>query len=311
VQEKFLASTSSPPEGSRLVYRPALLGRCRLHFVQATTKTDEWVSRAFFSPLESQEGDSVWDEAQVVDADALELETDPETGAGFAAVPAALTQSRSFPAWEKALKNHAYQNDVIAVWKCAELKMASHAGESEADFRVRLVQSAREARDSNVEKLRAQYASKVATIQSRIRTAEDRLAREKSQASRATMDSMVSIGSSILGALFGRKLVSRANIGKAATSARSFGRAAEQRGDVDRAEENVEALQRQIADLEAKLQSEIDRVDQSCRPEAFALDESNIRPRKSDIQFESIVVAWAPWLVDAAGGSKAAFEPGV
>jgi hypothetical protein len=308
VEEQFLAATESASSGSRLVYFPALLGRCRLHFVQAPTKTDAWVAKTFLSDLDADSADAVWDNARIIDDEALDLEQGPADGSEFAEAPSSMTQAKSFTAWQKSLKDYAYQNDVLTLWRCPQMKMSSQFGESEAEFRIRLAQGAREIRDAAVEKLRAAYASKVATIQSRIRAAEDRLAREKSQSTRATMDSVVSIGSSILGALFGRKLASRANIGKATTSMRSAGRAAEQRADVGRAEENVQELQKRHDELEAELQSEIAQLEQSYQPEALELEETRIRPRKGDIQVESLTVVWRPHLVDDKGNARPAFE---
>jgi hypothetical protein len=276
--------------------------------VQAPTKTDSWVVRTFLAELDANSANAVWEDARTVEGDSLDLENEPAEHSEFAEVPSSLTQARSFTAWQKSLKDYAYQNDVLSLWRCPQLKMSSQAGESEADFRIRLAQGARELRDAAVEKLRAAYASKVATIQSRIRAAEDRLAREKSQSTRATMESVASIGSSILGALFGRKLASRANIGKATTSMRSAGRAAEQRADVGRAEDNVQALQQRHDDLEAELQLEIARLEQSYKPEALELEETNIRPRKSDIQVESLAVVWRPHLVDDGGNAEPAYE---
>ncbi|MEZ6047194.1 MAG: hypothetical protein R3C11_16760 [Planctomycetaceae bacterium] len=107
------------------------------------------------------------------------------------------------------------------MYQCSELKAYSQPGETEGDFRISLRQQAQEERDLRVEKLRSKYASKTATckLDSMAEAAVDR---EKSQATRATLDSAISFGSTLLGAIFGRKLASRAEcFTKASTSMRS------------------------------------------------------------------------------------------
>ena len=64
------------------------------------------------------------------------------------------------------------------------LKQTSSPDESEAEFRVRLVQRAREQRDEQVESLRKKYAPKIASLEERIRKAQIKVEKEKAQASR-------------------------------------------------------------------------------------------------------------------------------
>ena len=63
------------------------------------------------------------------------------------------------------------------------MKLTSNAGESERDFRVRVLQASRETRDAAVQKLRDRYASKVARLTQRVQSAADAVTREEQQAS--------------------------------------------------------------------------------------------------------------------------------
>ena len=53
----------------------------------------------------------------------------------------------------------------------------------------------------------------------------------------------------VLGALFGRKTFSYVNVSRAGRAMQSVGRTFEQRQDVTHAEDNIDALKRQLADL--------------------------------------------------------------
>ena len=301
VEQFFLPCRGDVPPGSRLVYRPALLGRGRLHFVKATYKVDTWQRRALIRTVHAEVPDAVWEGAPAVDEDRLELQADPPANARFGGLPADLLRAKNYATWTKDLKDHFYLSERLPLWKCAPLKQYSQPDETEGDFRVRLTGLAHEQRDLAVEKLRDRYASKLATLKDRIRAAEARVETEESQYRKAKLDTAVSIGSSILGALFGRKLASRVNVGRAATSARSASRAAQQRGDIGRAEEKLDDLKEKLTDLEAKFASDVDQLEDAYRPDSLELDELSVSPRKSDIQVENVALVWLPWRIDAAG----------
>src|SRR5690606_12167635 len=199
----------------------------------------------------------------------------------FAEAPSSLLNAKSYDGWTKSLRDFIYRTQYASVWKCAALKCVSNPGESEDDFRVRIAQQSREARDLAVEKLRKKYATKFDRVQKKIRTAEDRIEREQGQASRAGYESILSIGSGILGALFGRKKLSVSNLGRATTAARSLGRASEQRGDVKRAAETLEDLKAEYDELNAELEVEADKLAAAYDPQTIELEELRVPPRKS------------------------------
>jgi hypothetical protein len=159
-----------------------------------------------------------------------------------------------------------------------------------------------------VEKLRKRYASKLATLQSRIRSAEEAVAREQSQSRKATFDSALSFGSSLLGALTGRKLASRTNVSRAATSMRSLGRAAQQRGDIGRAKQKLDELKKQLTELEQEFGEEAKQVEAQYQPDALELESLDVRPRKTDITVADVAIVWTPWLATGDGKVTALFE---
>ncbi len=309
VEQFFLAPKSPPPSADgQLVYRPALLGRGRLHFIRSTYKVDVWQPRTLVAPVAANLPDSLWDEAAVVDDTGTEFENDPLPEYRFAAPPAELLRVKSYASFGKKLKESLYRTQKLPVYKCATLKQYSQPGETEGDFRVRLTQLAHEQRDLKVEKLRKQYASKLATLQSRIRTAEEAVGRERSQSRRATFDSAISFGSSLLGALMGRKLASRTNVSRAATSARSLGRAAGQRGDVGRAREKLDELKKQLTQLEEKFEEEARAIEAAFQTDSLELERLELRPRKADITVSDVAVVWTPWQMESGGKVTALWE---
>jgi hypothetical protein len=236
-----------------------------------------------------------------------DLEARPEGESKFAELPAELSRPKRYSELAKALKDHLYRNRTLQLWKCPALKEHSRPGESEADFRIRLSQAAREERDAAVEKLRQKYAPKIAALEERIRKAEVRVEKERSQAGQQTLTAMVSIGSSILGAMFGRKLMSSANVTRAGSSVRAAGRIARERQDIADAAEGVESLRQQLGDLNAEFKGETDKIQSGLAPDSLTLETVEVKPKKSEINVSGVTLVWLPWIERMDGDIEQVF----
>jgi hypothetical protein len=301
VPEYFLPRQGSLPRGEKLVYRPALIGSARLHFVRAKFEVDTWKPTALMAALRDEPDASFWEEADILAEGEPELEKEGEEGAEFAKLPAKAASAKSYPRWGMALADHLYRNHTLDIWTCPELKERSEPGESEGDFRIRLSQLARERRDLKVAKLEKRYGPKLARLRERIFKAEEKVGREKSQYGQQKMQTAISIGATVLGALFGRKVASTGTVGRATTAMRGMGRAAREKGDIARARKNLELQREKMAALEQEFEEEIATVRDLADPSLLTLDKIAIRPRKSDISLERIALVWTPWRVGPEG----------
>ena len=159
------------------------------------------------------------------------------------------------------LAGHLYRERPLRLWRCRKPPVVSNPGESEGDFKIVLRAAVREQRDLAVEKLRHRYAPKLARLQERIRAAEQRVEVEESQYSQKRAQTAISIGATVVGALFGRKLGSLGNVGRATTAMRGAGRAARERGDIARAKEKAGVLRTQLKELEQKFEDDIEALE--------------------------------------------------
>lgn len=201
-----------------------------------------------------------------------------------------------------------YRSCKLELYRSAALHEVSRPGESERDFRVRLGQAAREQRDGFAEQLRQKYAPKIATLQDRIRRAQQAVETQQAQAKQAKFQTALSFGAAILSGFLGRKAVSAGSVGKATTAMRGVGRSMQEAKDVARAEENVAALQSQLAELQARFEAEVAAAGAKMDPASEPLESVTVKPRKSDIAVRAVVLAWAPYVVDAAGRRAAAWN---
>ena len=306
VREFFVDPHRRLMDGERMVYRPMVVGTARLHYSRSSYKIDEWVAKRFVTKINAYNVDDAWMAANEISTD-LELHRKFGGEAEFAELPEELLLSKNFTSWNKQLKNFLYREQGITILKCPELKEYSHMGEDEAAFRVRLSHAMKEKRDVAIEKLRKRYASKLKTLGKRIERAEQKVDVEKAQFRQSSLDSVMTIGSSIFGALLGRKTVSKTNVSKASTSVKSVGRAAKQKGDITRAKETLKGLQSDYEEMEMEFEDEVELVRSEHSVQNLIFDELDLAPKKTDIAIKEFGVIWLPWIVDSSGVAEPLF----
>ncbi|HSL02397.1 MAG TPA: ATP-binding protein, partial [Nitrospiraceae bacterium] len=71
--------------------------------------------------------------------------------------------------------------------------------------------------------------------------------------------------------------------------------------DVGQAEENVSALQQQLADLESQFKAETDAQAAATDPLTEQLDNVSLKPTKANIAVKLVGLAWTPNWQDGKG----------
>ncbi len=295
VEEVFLAAK---PGAGDLVYRPRVIATAELHYADKPAGVDAWTRTAWLAPLADGGGAPAWSDAVAIANYDGALAPGPVDGASFSELPAAALAAKNYPDWSRALEAQLYQTGSVELFSCKTPKLTSNPGESEGDFRVRLSQALREFRDSEVTRLREKHAAKLRSLEDRIQRAEQRVEREKSQYSQRKLDTVISIGTSVLGAIFGGRSVATTRAGSAA---RSAGRVFGEKGDVERAGESLESLAAARDELLRSIEQEASELTASLDASRVTLERLRIAPRKSDIAVGRIAIAWEPWRAAADG----------
>ena len=301
VPQQFIPLRGAKPEGCELVYLPMLLGCSQIRFSESKSGIDTNQDVTVLAPMADGAVTVDWDKARSVDLVVGDLESTPQEGGQFLPPPAAAGKAKSYADWTKDFGSWLFRTQKVDLFRSPSTKDVSKPGESERDFRVRLQQSGREQRDKAAESLRQKFAPKIASLQDRIRRADQQREKQQAESRSSQMQAAISVGASILGAFLGRKTISATNIGRATTAIRSAGRVMKESKDVSLAEENVAVLQQQLADLEAQFKSESETLAATTDPLNEKLDTVSIKPTKANIAVKLVALAWAPHWRDGKG----------
>lgn len=308
IPQFFLPVRSKGPTGSQLVFRPMIFGCAQVFFSDSKSGTEHTKVVSLLTAVTTGAVAVDWMSAASVELTDSELDKSPPVDGAFDELPPDCGKVKNYEAWKKTFADALYRMQKLEVFKSPGLKEYSKPNESEREFRLRLQQASREERDLLVAKVRQKYATKHAGLQEKVRKAQQAVEREKQQASQSWTQTAISVGTTVFGAILGRKAVSAGTIGKATTAARGASRAMKESGDVGRAQENVTDLEKQLADLEEQIKTETDNLAAKVDPMTDELETITIKPKKTNVAVRLVTLAWAPHWQHADGTLTTGWE---
>ncbi len=270
-------------------YRPTLAAHAEVEYHDRRKGIDHSRRLSLWLPLEAQMQEADWQEAQHEELPFERWPAKAPRGARFAALPSFISTDRALKRSAAALVDTLYRDEALILYRCRKLKLESSPEELEADFLVRVRNALDDLKEEAIEELKERYGKKEARLQEQLRRAQERIEKEKTDQT----SSLISVGASILGALFGGRGLSASKIG---TAINRSGRVLRERGDLTRAETKLQEIQEKIEALEEELAEKIDAIDEKYTLDNYPVETFSLRPKKNDISVETIALAWRPEL---------------
>lgn len=302
IRQVYLPLRQPQPKGTSVLYYPCLLGAAQVAYHSARHKVA--ASREIVVSLEVGDGPVPvdWNTTELLDMAPSELMEEGIENARYAPVPRAAGDPGNYPKWQKAFKTWLRTDNPLILHKSPAYKLVSQADETEGEFRARLQLYAREQRDQQIRKLRAKYDGKIQQVEKRVLKAQQKLDEQASQALQSKIDTALSVGTAILGAVMGRK---RTPASGASGALRKVGRMRKESADAALAEGELEGARAELQTLNDELESELQRLSENMDAQSEELEQIQVRPRAADINIRYFGAAWTPRLrqdQEASGG---------
>jgi hypothetical protein len=287
INEYFLPSHGA---GS---YEPVLYGSARVQYTDTKRGIDVTSDVHAVTPITDGAVAVDWDGASATDIAPDALVKGPTSAeARFGVLPAAARNPRKYTEWSDDFEQWIVRAKPLRLFSAPAYKMSSKPGETEAEFAARVQQATREKRDEAVEKLRAKYAPRVERATDKIRRTQDSVAKEAQQASQQKLQTAVSFGATLLGAVLGRKAVSMSTLGRATTAARGVSRSMKESGDIAQAQERQRDAEAELKEIQAELEREVQEL-QDGAPDA-SIETTEVKPKKTGVDVRLVALAWKP-----------------
>ena len=233
-----------------------------------------------------------WEHAEKVEWAPEMLETDPPDAARFGDLPSAASKPKNYDAWTKQLVASLCSTQALELLQSPSSGEISRPDESERDFRARISHGSRENRDRDLDAIRQKYAPRQAALDEKLRRANQAVERESQQATGQTLQTAISVGATLVGALLGRKAMSASTIGRATTAARGVGRTMKDSEDIARAKETAAAIEEQRKQLDADFAAETAALDAANDAATEKLVKVTVKPTKTNITVKLVGLVW-------------------
>ena len=301
VPQCFVPVRSPQPAGSNLVYQPGVVGAAEIRF--SDTKTGVNLIKYVLYVASVGEGPVPieWDRAAQMYVKINALEQSPKEPAAYSDLPTIAMKADSYAIWRKEFASWLFRTEQVDLWKSPALKEYSRVDESERDFRVRLQERAREERDEASSKLRQKYAPKFAALQEQQRRAQATVEREKEQSRQQKMETTLSFGTTLLGGFLGRKAISSGSLSRARSTMSRASRSMKEAKDVERAEDNVSAIQQRLQQLESDFKTDTAALAARLDPTTEQLEQLSVRPARTDVSIQLLNLGWLPYWQGSEG----------
>jgi hypothetical protein len=305
IEQFFVPADAVGAAASGVAYVPVVLGAARVSFADPERGVEETRDVVYLAPLMDDAVAMDWQASTRLELTASDLERTAVPGATYGQLPDAALKAKSYGTWEKSFSRWLSQSERVELLHHRDLGLTSRPDESERDFRIRVQDAQREARDRDLDALRKKYAPKQAQLAEQERRARAAVARETEQASQAKLQTAVSMGATLLGALLGRKAASVGNLGRATTAARGVGRSMKESEDIKRASETVESAEARARALDEQLEAEAAQL-KAKYDAPIQLETLAVAPKRGQIAVQFVALAWVP--AGAGRGASAASD---
>jgi hypothetical protein len=271
-------------------YRAGLLCTASVHYAEAKSAIDAWLTPSLLAPLGDDGPD--WPNAWFLGTGEVPLIDAPAEGARFAALPGGATRPASYKTWEKSAVAHLLRDRPLVVMHAPQLSLVGKLGESRDAFLARATHALHEGRDDELEALAGKWQPKIDKAKDKLERAKRKLSEASADGTTTMLTSGVEIGATVLGAMFGgrRRSVS-AGVARAARSARSV---AKRSASKEAAEAEVKACEEELVRLETNVKAALDEIRATWKPENLEIVDKRVAAKKADLRIERLELCWVP-----------------
>ncbi|QKF67436.1 YjgR domain-containing protein [Arcobacter venerupis] len=266
-----------------------LLCKCSLHFSDTAKNIDLTSELNYGFYLQKETSNINYEEFEEVNN--FSFETKERLNSNYYETPIFIQNEKELKQIQKDFTDYVYRNSKLTLFKNEALKIISKQNESLTDFKIRIQDRLNEKIDEQVENLQIKFKKTNDSIEDKLDNLFDKKEKEELQASSTTTDTIIAIGTSLLGAFFGKSTTS-STLGKVASSARGATRVLKERNDVKYVENEIQQLQIEKEELQKILEDEIEKINEENKISNFQIEEIFIKPKRTDIFNVKLELLW-------------------
>jgi len=228
-----------------------------------------------------------WQDYQVDEIPSNEFDSRPLPEATFADLVYPFDDEKNVSDLADDFSDWLYRNYQLTLYRNPDLKLVSEVDESKEDFTARTQQAGKTNLEDDFEKIRAKYAKQKKSLEDKLVREELELEKDQQTLNHRRMEEAGTGLQTVIGLFGGRKKSINSSLTKRRMTATA-------KANVEESEAMIEKYKSELAELEAKMQQEIEEYQDSAQEKAVEIEEIFIKPLKKDVVVEFFGLAWAP-----------------
>ena len=285
IEQKYLYTSQS----ESYYLQAYLVFKCSVHFSDTSKNIDQTNELNYKSYLQKEASNINFEELEEFKENSFE--TNERVNSNYYETPIFIQNEKELKQIQKDFFDFIYRNSKLSLFKNEDLKIISKQNESLTDFKIRIQDRLNEKIDEQIESLQLKFSKTNDSIDDKLNKLFDKLEKEQLQANTTTTDAIISIGTSLLGAFFG-KSTTATTLGKVASSAKGATKILKEKSDVKYVESEIQQLQSEKEELQKTLENEISKINEENKISNFQIEEIFIKPKRTDIFNVKLELLW-------------------
>ena len=285
IEQKYLYTSQS----ESYYLQAYLVFKCSVHFSDTSKNIDQTNELNYKSYLQKEASNINFEELEEFKENSFE--TNERVNSNYYETPIFIQNEKELKQIQKDFTDYIYRNSKLSLYKNEDLKIISKQNESLTDFKIRIQDRLNEKIDEQIESLQLKFSKTNDSIDDKLNKLFDKLEKEQFQANTTTTDAIISIGTSLLGAFFG-KSTTATTLGKVASSAKGATKILKEKSDVKYVESEIQQLQSEKEELQKTLENEISKINEENKISNFQIEEIFIKPKRTDIFNVKLELLW-------------------
>jgi hypothetical protein len=295
--QAFKAAGQSYPQEAQslgLLYRPVLLAQAGIRFFDRRYDLDYELRLTALVPDADRRGAVRWENYPVQGVAPESLDESPDPRARYAPLEAPLSDAKTLSALQKDFLDWAFRSAQVTVRANETLKVYAGPEVSQADFRTRCSEAARQGREDELQALDKSYDTKLERLEQKISQEERELREDEAEVSQRKLEEYSTHAETLLGLFGGRKRRLSSSLSKRRMTSKA-------QADVEESKDAIEEYQKQMDEIEQELAQAQEEVNRKWSEIVEDINEIKVKPLKKDVLVELFGVAWFPYHIVQAG----------
>jgi DNA helicase HerA-like ATPase len=266
-----------------------LVFKCSVHFSDTSKNIDLTNELNYKFYLQKEASNVNFEELEEFKENSFE--TNERVNSNYYETPIFIQNEKELKQIQKDFTDFIFRTNKLSLFKNEDLKIISKQNESLTDFKIRIQDRLNEKIDEQIESLQLKFSKTNDSIDDKLNKLFDKLEKEQLQANTTTTDAIISIGTSLLGAFFG-KSTTASTLGKVASSAKGATKILKEKSDVKYVEGEIQQLQIEKEELQKTLENEISKINEENKISNFQIEEIFIKLKRTDIFNIKLELLW-------------------